>query len=801
MFFPTIATAFLTLTLLVDKVLPEFGVFRILPNSSLASSALSLLSITVGTIIQELHARNSLRILIRGAHEDALIMHAAFAAWADGVPAMVERLGNELTNKKRGGGIKRVGGYRLALMASAVFTWAVCFLWTTFSALMAWEGTREVRYTRHLNIPSVKSENPFAWNACTDALMAGNVSFMFDSGPQDAVATLLQEVYQAAILDTEKAIRNASFTYLDDFSELYLNGRRYMVMLPATRADYYTYNASVVAMNVTCAVKPDTTSGSLESGTFDYHQIQTKLGALPKGYELVYNDTEVFLRGYNLLGVPTPDTLATVRTRPSSLTRPGCYRGLCQAFRQDTLVGVACAAHAVLVDVTVTKGIPPDVLESIAYDPTKDWSNVERVSVAVRNPDLTPMPLVTKTMKSVLTGWTTASQWSWMSRALSVLFDANEYLLTATDAFVAHDFAVLLTYMGLGLMHHPFRYEIDLATTPGTNGCLLTNGTQANSVTVATPNVRYVMDKVVVKRYLQQTMYSHVVVAIAVVMGAMTLILWIPVMQRDVTGVRTLLKFFRDVRKRSVMPWDARKKRSDLHDEEKEAVLNDEGGHKAVRRAQTAWRNLPANEGDQMRVGVAAGMHSLEPTLKLMLHLTHDARVRHARRMRKAGNAPPVSPGHDGAAILAQVSRELHVQLQPLPPPPIPLSVMEEEPEERDAKIAAIRAAAMHRPMFVLAERDDEDESSDEDETRSARKVAAAKKPASASAGKKAESAEKTAQVQVKSPTAPAKAAVTKAQPALFQVADPDDMDEVDVDEDDENVPVRGRAGGRNRDK
>ncbi|KAJ3351915.1 hypothetical protein GGF32_004039 [Allomyces javanicus] len=538
----TFAIFFICLVLTTDQVLPEFGYERLFPSAQYSSAGMSLLATTTGAVLRDLHARNALRIVISGCHEDGLIMQMSFSAWSDGVLGILRRMARELVSHN--GGWRQVGATRFLLLATALTTWVAIFLWHSFAALLAWDGIKEVRTLRMGVIPTVNSRNPFGWGACVNELAAGNAQFQFSSGTEEAAATLLREVYATGILDSEQAVRNASWRYADDFANLNLDGHRFFFILPHTPDNYHAYNTTVLAVNVTCGMVADRYSLYNWNENMTWPPPSAPLGPLPPGFVTIIDDVNIVPSGFFLLGWPSQDTLDLVNAQPEYVSSPGCRRGQCQAIQNDTIVSLKCGMYAGLLNVSVTKAVPSDVLLDMEYDPRKSLADVERVTVTPLRNTMTPVPIVPQFAKNLLTEWTTAVQWSWTTRALGILFDADQYLRTATVDFARHDMELMLAYLVLGLIHHPANYTIQL-TAPNSTSPPACIGRTATGVHVRTPVFDNRAGHVVVKRYLAQTKYSSFVALFAGTLGALVVILAVPMAKWDCLGIRTTVRWCR----------------------------------------------------------------------------------------------------------------------------------------------------------------------------------------------------------------------------------------------------------------
>ncbi|KNE61681.1 hypothetical protein AMAG_06486 [Allomyces macrogynus ATCC 38327] len=538
----TFAIVLICLVLTIDQVLPEFGYERLFPSAQYSSAGMSLLATATGAVLRDLHARNALRIVISGCHEDGLIMQMSFSAWSDGVLGILRRMARELVSHN--GGWRQVGATRFMLLATALTTWIAIFLWHSFAALLAWDGIKEVRTLRTGVIPTVNFRNPFGWDACVDDLAAGNAQFQFSSGTEEAAATLLREVYATGILDSVQAARNASWRYADDFADLNLDGHRHFFILPHTPDNFHAYNTTVLAVNVSCGMFVDRYSLYNWNENMTWPPPSAPLGPLPPGFVAIMDEVNIMPSGFFMLGWPSQDTLDLINTQPEYVSSPGCRRGQCQAIQNDTIISLKCSMYAGLLNVSVTKAVPSDVLLDMEYDPRKSLADVERVTVTPLRNTMTPVPIVPQFAKNLLTEWTTAVQWSWTTRALGILFDADQYLRTATVDFARHDMELMLAYLILGLIHHPANYTIQLTATNSTSppACL---SRSATGVHVRTPNFHDRVGHVVVKRYLAQTKYSSFVALFAGTLGVLVVTLAVPMAKWDCFGIRATVRWCR----------------------------------------------------------------------------------------------------------------------------------------------------------------------------------------------------------------------------------------------------------------
>ncbi|KAI9179166.1 hypothetical protein H9P43_005828 [Blastocladiella emersonii ATCC 22665] len=533
----------LSVALLVDHLLPYYGTQRFL-TSSYAATGLSLIATYVADILSDLYARNALAIVLRGTTHNGVVTQLSFAAVNDGVLSIAKRTAQEI----RSAGLSAIERARLVLVASAVLAWLTSFIWGNLSANFVADTILPLRSTETAKVWSIDPSNPYGFDACSSALLNNTVQFSYATGPVVPLGYLLEELYASTVVDAEQAVRNATARYLDDFVHVTANGTRFAAMIPPTPTNYTVYNSTLLGVNVTCAVKMgDKNMGSFANATAA--SMPRANANLPAGYLSIVNQTVTLPRGFTLLKVLEPATIAKANTSTDVMALPSCSDGVCQAFTNDMLFALHCGVSAVALDATITKGIPADVLASLgAAASASDLANAQRTSVVVRR--VAPAPMVPAFLHNVFTGWTSALHWSWIARGYRFVYNGDAYVLSTTETQVARDYEVVLAYAALGLAYRPHSYNLTANAVNGTAGCGTTvpagNGSAGGKIRATTPAYVVTSDSVVLTRNLAQNTYYWPIAAFAGIAGVLYAVLFPPVAVLP-CGIGTMRRGYKQV--------------------------------------------------------------------------------------------------------------------------------------------------------------------------------------------------------------------------------------------------------------
>ncbi|ORZ39680.1 hypothetical protein BCR44DRAFT_152019 [Catenaria anguillulae PL171] len=513
----------IAVTLVIDHYLPTYNQNRFL-TASYAASALTIISSYASSVLCDLYARNALKVMLQGTTREGVLMQISYAALSDGVLSIATRTLSEAKTH----GTKKVGTTRFLIVFSSVVAFCTSTIWGWLSANFVTDTVLSKAHDSQELISSVNINNPFGMASCASALTAGNVSFTFNSGPSVPLGEMLEAVYSTTLVSSDQAVRNATAPYLDDFIQVQNSqGLKLAVMIPLSPTHYTRFRTTLVGVNVTCAIKTgDKTMGSLSNATgIDV----TPTFTLPVGFTDLLSQTVQLKRGYAGISDLSNDVISRVTANPSIMAIPECSFGVCEAFAKDLIFGLRCGVAAYTMDVTVTKGIPESVRQSLGTSPSAaDLANAQRTSITIHS--TSSAPAVVAFMRNALSGWSTALQWSWLARTYRFIPDPATYIYRTTETNVVRDYEVMLSYAILGLIHRNQTYKVQLTGTANTAGCagVVTAGNTA-LVQLSTPAYSKATGTVLVTKNFAQTSYSWPVAVFAGILGGLLLILLPPV--------------------------------------------------------------------------------------------------------------------------------------------------------------------------------------------------------------------------------------------------------------------------------